>query len=326
MKEKNIIPTPKSIDNSKILEEAVKKLEILEQKQKLSEYTNKQKEQYEAAFKKMETQLKRKVQVDRIVTTGLNETTIQQMELFFKNLSNINVEVLKKAGNLQQNNQEVQTEQEDLGKLKSNINNLEKENEELKQKKEKYKKDIELLKNELREFKENSEKLMKENKNLTFNLEELNNVKINLESKLKESAKEKDELVEKLKKTDSIIVDYNKLKDIMEEKIQCEREKVELEDRSRHNFIELFRGNIKLLVYLKQLHNVTQYLKPNDILNLKLSNSVLRDEIDNSLQCTKQFYTQLSKKQYKKIKELSNLDVKKEYLVTENEIEHLITE
>jgi hypothetical protein len=326
MKDKNKIPTPKSIDNSKILEEAAKKLEILEQKQKLSEFTNQQKEQYEAALKKMETQLKKKVQLDRLVTNGINEATVGKMELFFRNLSAINIEVLKKAGNLQKSHREVQTEQEDIGKLKTDLSNLEKENDEFKMKKLKYKKDIELLKNELKEYKENNEKLIKENKHLNYNLEELNNVKLVLEGKLEESKREKEGLLEKLKKTDNTIEDYNKLKDIMEEKIQNERERVELEDRNRHNFIELFRGDIRVLVYLKLLNNVTQYLKPIDIVNLKLTGTVFRDEIDSNLDCTKQFYSKLCKKQYKKIKELSNIDVRKEYSITENEIEQLITE
>jgi hypothetical protein len=40
----------------------------------------------------------------------------------------------------------------------------------------------------------------------------------------------------------------------------------------------------------------------------------------------KGYYNQICKEQYSKIKELSNLDVKKEYCINETEIESLMTE
>jgi chromosome segregation ATPase len=326
MKDKNKISTPKSIDNSKILEEAVKKLEILEQKQKRSEMTVKQKERYDNTLKSMEAQLKRRVQLDRLISLGINENTISQIELFIRNISNVNLESLKKLGNISKSNKDVQTEADDIDKIKNGLQELEKENVELNEKKQKYKKEVDSIKAELKEYKENNEKLLKENKHLNYNLEELNNEKLSLEIKVKDINREKESLLEQIKKMEKINSDYNDLKKIMEEKIQNDREKVELEDRSRNNLIELFRGNVKVIIYLKQFHHITKYLSPTDILNLKLTNSAIRDEIDSNIDCVKGYYNQICKEQYSKIKELSNLDVKKEYCINETEIESLMTE
>jgi chromosome segregation ATPase len=326
MNGKNISQTPKNPDNNRIIEEAAKKLEKFEKCQKRAEKYFQDRERFEKVLGKMETNLKEKIQLDKKIKMGLNETTLEKIQMLLKSLSTLDVDILKHFSEKQMSvNKEIQTDQDEAKALRDNFNNLEKENEKMKHKINKYKSEIENLASEANSLRDINTKLQKENADLKESLEETSKVKNKLEIKIKEENKKTELLNSEIKKNEDIIKEYHEMKSLMAEKFQVEREKLEIEEKRKKNILEFFRGDIKVLVYLKVFDQVTEFLTPRDIYNVKSSNSTLRNEIERNPKCMKHNYENIIRQMNRKIRELNTFDIKKEYLTQDNEIEKLIT-
>jgi hypothetical protein len=327
MNAKNIAQTPKNLECNKIIEEAAKKLEKFEMCQKRAEKYFHDRDRFEKVLGKMETNLKEKIQLEKKIKLGLDENTLDKIQSLLKSLSGLNVDILKQFSTKQITvNKEVQTDQDDSKIVRDNLQNLEKENEKLKQKLQKYKSEIEIISSEVNSLKDLNTKLQKENSNMNQNLEEITKIKNKLESKIKEDNYQIDSLNSEICKNVDIIKEHQEMKNLMAEKFQVEREKLEIEEKRKKNVLEFFRGDIKVLVYLKVFDKVTEFLTPQDISNVKLSNSTLRNEIERNPNCIKQFYENIIRLQNMKINDLNNFDIKKEYITQDNEIEKLIVE
>jgi hypothetical protein len=151
-------------------------------------------------------------------------------------------------------------------------------------------------------------------------------IKNKLDSRVKEEAKEIEFLKSEINKNENIVKEYNEMKGVMAEKFQVEREKLEIEEKRKKNILEFFRGDIKVLVYLKVFDKVTEFLTPRDFYNVKLSNSTLRNEIERNPSCIKQYYENIIRVQNRRIRDLNSFDIKKEYMTHDNDIEKLLVE
>jgi chromosome segregation ATPase len=318
---------PKIPDNNRIIEEAAKKLEKFEKCQKRADKYFQERERFEKVLGKMENNLKEKIQVEKKIKMGLSETTLEKIQIVLKSLSGLNIDILKQISDKQITvNREIQTDQDDSKTLRDNFQNLEKENDKLKQKIQKYKNEIEILTSEANGLREMNTKLKKENTDLNQNLEEMTVIKNKLDSRVKEEAKEIEFLKSEINKNENIVKEYNEMKGVMAEKFQVEREKLEIEEKRKKNILEFFRGDIKVLVYLKVFDKVTEFLTPRDFYNVKLSNSTLRNEIERNPSCIKQYYENIIRVQNRRIRDLNSFDIKKEYMTHDNDIEKLLVE
>jgi chromosome segregation ATPase len=327
MNAKNIAQTPKNLDNNKIIEEAAKKLEKFEKGQKRAEKYFQDRDKLERIFGKIETNLKEKIQLEKKIKLGFCNNTLDQIQLLLQSLSGLNGDVLKQISEKQITvNKEVQTDQDDSKILRDNFQILEKENEKIKQKIQKYKNEQEALSSEVNSLKELNLKLQKENTDLNQNLEEMTKNKNKLESKIKIDVKKIESQNSEISKNEGIIKEYHEMKNLMAEKFQVEREKLEIEEKRKKNILEFFKGDIKVLVYLKVFDKVTEFLTPKDIYSVKLSNSTLHNEIERNPNCIKHYYENIVKLQNRKINELNSFDIKKEYIAQDCEIEKLIVE
>jgi chromosome segregation ATPase len=320
----NNYSTNPSPSNTKLFEDAAKKLQKIEIDRKNAEKYFKDKEMAENKMKLLESNLKKKVKLEKRATLGLEEKTLEKMQILLKSLSNVDLNLINKIEVSEKSSKEVQTENEDTQILKDKLSTLEKENEKNLFKKKEYKKQIELLKSEMENLKNFNEKISKENKLLQHNLEEMTNLKNELENRSKEYQMRIDQLNETLQKSQRSLVDYEELKKMMEEKLMNEKESVELEEQRKESLIK--KGHLNIFIYYDMIDQVTKFLPASDVINLKRTNRSIYQNVEKNLNCMNQFYKSVIFSYKKKLHELSSLDIKKEYIVNDMEIERLIKE
>lgn len=310
--------------NTKLFEDAAKKLQKIEMDRKNAEKYFKEREMAENKLKLLESNLKKKVKLEKRAYQGLEEKTIEKVEILLKSLSNVDLNIINKIEVSQKTSTEVQTDNEDTQNLKDKLSLLEKENEKNLTKKKEYKKQIELHKSEIDNLKAFNEKISKENKLLQNNLQEITAIKVEYENRLKDYQMKIDNLNETLEKSQKSLFDYEELKKMMEEKLMDEKETLELEEQRKESLIK--KGNLNILINYDLIDQVTKYLTPSDIINLKKTNRTTYLSIEKNINCMNHFYINLINCYKKKIHELSSLDIKKEYIVNDMEIERLIKE
>jgi hypothetical protein len=325
--QKNIVNFNSNIgSNTKLFEDASKKLQKIEKDRHQAEKYFKERENAENKMKLLESNLKKKVKLDKRAALGLEEKTVEKMQTLLKSLTNVDVGMINKIEISEKNSQHVQTEQEDTQVMKEKLITLEKENEKSMTKKKEYKKQIELFKSEIETLKSFNQKLSKENKLLQHNLEESGNSKHDLEIKNKDLILQIENLNEIVRKSQQTLKDYEELKKIMEEKLRIETQSLEIEEQRRDSAVKNHKGSLKLLIYFDLIDQVTKFLPAADVMNLKKADKMIYDGIDNNLRCMNSFYKNLIISYKKKLQEISSLDIKKEYLVSDIEIERLIKE
>jgi hypothetical protein len=74
------------------------------------------------------------------------------------------------------------------------------------------------------------------------------------------------------------------------------------------------------------MEKVTYYLKPSEINSLKLTNRSINTEIETNPHCLKDYFRKCIYEYQKKITELNKYDLKKEYHISEGELERIISE
>jgi len=317
-----------NILNSKIIEDAAKKLQQIEKGQKQAEKYFKEREMNEQKLKMIETNLKKKINSEKKTGVGIEEKTFEKIDGLLHLLSTLNSDTLEKISQSKNEklSQYVQTEKEDTEILKEKLINLEKENEKNLARKNELKRDLAVAKTEIENLKMFNDKLSKENKLIQNELEDNINAKNELSSKLIEIEKENKELRETLKKFEQNLKEFEVLKKHMEEQLQIEKDTVEEEEKTRRKVIEHYRGNLELLAYFKMMEKVTYYLKPSDINNLKLTNRVINTEIETNPHCSKDYFKKSIYDYQRKITELNKYDLKKDYHISEGELERIISE
>jgi len=313
---------------NKIFEDAAKKLQLIEKKQKAAEKYFKERENNEAKLKLIESNLKKKVKSDKRSSFGLEERTAEKLQNLLRTLSTVDLSLLnliEKKG-VEKISTTIQTDGEDSESLNSKLIQLEKENEKNLNKRREYKSEIEIYKSEIENLKTLNEKITKENKLLQDNLEEMTKSKKYLESKLKEFKSKNEELITQLNKSEVLLKEYEELKQIMEEKLEVEKENIELEENNRTNILNSLRGNLKILPYLNILSNVTKFLEPKDLDNLKCTSRVFYESIEKDNLTLKNYYRSIILKYKQKVNELDKMDMRKEYLVNDTQVEKFILE
>lgn len=310
---------------SSIFEEAAKKLKILEKGQKEAERYFKARDAFENKLKLLESNLKKKVILEKKANNTLDEKTLERISEILKNISDLDPSVIRYIDQ-PKISVETQTEEEDLKSLSDKIAKLEKENEQLQAKKIKFKSEIEVLRNEVANLQNINEKQAKELKNLQANFEEVSSQRSDIEIKLKELTRYNENLLENVKKHDKLIKEYTELKAAMEDSIKLEREKYEYEEAKRNNIYSEFRGNFMSIPQMDILNEITVFLPGKDIGNLVRTCKNIYYSFKNNKECVKHFYNNLIVLYKKKINQLSNYDVKTEYKIGDPEIERLFKE
>jgi hypothetical protein len=325
--QKNVHQTPQ-INNTKLFEDAAKKLQKIEKDRKQAEKYFKERENNENKLKLMESNIKKKVKQEKRASMGLEEKTVEKLQILLKTLSIVDLSILNKIDDkgLEKETKQTQTDKEETAALMEKLNNLEKETDKNLAKKSEYKKQIALMKSEIETLKEFNEKLTKENKLLTQNLDETNKLKKEAETKFKDLQSQNQILSDNLSKNTKMLKEYIELKATMEEKIKMEQESMDLEEIEREKAMKELKGNFKILVHFNLMHNVTEFLHPKDFNNLKLTCKQIHDSLDNNINSTKHFYRSLVSSFKLKLKEFENVDFKKEYIISDTEMEKLLRE
>ena len=327
-KQKNLNnPTITKYPKETIFEEATKKLKIIEKGQKDAEKYFKSRDATENKLKLLESNLKKKVFLEKRANNTLEEKTLDKISIILKNISELDLNVIKHLDQTnQKKNAEIQTDQEDIKALTDKILDLEKDNENLLKKKTDFKSEIELLKTEISQIQNNHEKINKELKNLQVTFEEVSSQKSDMEIKLKELTRYNENLLENVKKHDKLIKEYNDLKIAMEDNIKVDKEKYDYEENKRIFLYNENKGNIMLVTHFDLMNNITQFLSVKDFNNLFLANKGINYTLKNSRECMSIYYNQLLSLHKSKIFEFENYDLKKEYKINDNEVEKLFKE
>lgn len=316
-----------NLANSKIIEDAARKLQQIERGQKQAEKYFKEREVYEVKLKKIETNLKRKINGDKKSLSGFEEKTFDKIENLLQILSSLDPNILEKINQIRNEkvSEYVQTDKEETEALKEKLTNVEKKNEKYIMKKNELKKDLAVAKTEIENLKIFNEKLSKENKLLHNNMEETNIAKKEIDNKFQEILKENIELKERLKKYEQNLKEYEELKKYMEEQLQIEKESVEEEEKTRSKVLKHYKGSIELLSYFKLFDKLTNYLSASDINNLKLTSRSINLEIETNPICLKDYFRKIISHQKKKINEFSKYDLKTEYHISDGELERIMS-
>jgi len=308
-----------------IFEEAAKKLKILEKGQKEAERYFKSRDTFENKLKLLESNLKRKVILEKKVNSTFEEKTLERISDILRSISELDPNVIKYIDQPKVSI-ETQTEEEDLKSLNDKVTKLEKENENFLKKKIKLKSELELVKNEVNDLLNLNEKQSKELKILQANFEEVSSQRSDIEIKLKELLRYNENLLENVKKHDKLIKEYTELKAAMEDSIKLEREKFEHEETKRNNIYSEFKSNFMSIPQMDILNEITVFMSGKDIGNLIRTCKNVYYSYKNNKECVKDFYENLILQYHKKIKQLSNFDVKTEYKINDPEIERLFKE
>lgn len=312
-----------------IYSQAAKKLEKLEKGQKQAEKYFVARENQENRLKAIESNLKKKLLDEKRAASGLHDKVVTKMEDLLRSLSSVDTNLLTKMNMVrssEKSDKEIQTETEETEILKEKISNLEKENEKLVVKKQQLKKEKEVIISENAHLKEYNEKLVRENKLLQNNYNEILSQKNEIDTKCQELAKKEFEVSKLCKKYEHDISEYHKLKTVMEEKIKLEQERYEIEEKMRDKDIEKYRGKLTVLVPIFSLHTLTSFLGPKDIVNLQLTNKMMYRGFNKDILCLTEYYKSVITVQNKIIQELKTHDLKKDYSISDNDIEKLMKE
>ena len=312
-------------NKNSIFEEAAKKLKVLEKGQREAERYFKARDANENKLKLLESNIKRKVFLEKKANNTLDENTLDKISEILKNISRLDTSVIKYFDQPKKNN-ETQTEEEDIKTLIDKIAKLEKENESLHSKKIKFKSEIEISKVEISNLQNVNEKQAKELKNLQASFEEVSSQRSDIEIKLKELTRYNENLLENVKKHDKLIKEYNELKSAMEDSIKLEREKYDFEESRRNNIYSEFKGNFMSIPQMDILNEITDFLPGKDIGNLILTCKNVYYSFKNNKVCVRNYYTNLIDLYKKKVSHLNSFDIKTEYKIGDCEIERLFKE
>lgn len=314
-----------SSHKNSIFEEVAKKLKILEKGQKEAERYFKARDAFENKLKLLESNLKKRVILEKKANNTLDEKTLERISDILRNISELDPSVIKYIDQ-PKTSSETQTEEEDLKALNDKLAKLEKENENLHAKKIKFKSEIEVLKNEVANLQNLNEKQAKELKILQTNFEEVSSQRSDIEIKLKELTRYNENLLENVKKHDKLIKEYNELKAAMEDSIKIEREKFEFEEAKRNNIYAEFKGNFMSIPQMDILNEISVFLAGKDVGNLIRTCKNVYYSFKNNKECVKNFYDNLILQYKKKISQLSKFDLKTEYKIGDPQIENLFKE
>lgn len=308
-----------------IFEEASKKLKILEKGQKEAERYFKARDAFENKLKLLESNLKKKVFLEKKANSTLDEKTLERISDILKSISELEPNVIKYIDK-PKISVETQTEEEDIKLLNDKVTKLEKENETLHLKKKKLKSELEILKAEVSNLQDINERQSKELKSIQANFEEVSSERSDIEIKVKELTRYNENLLENVKKHDKLIKEYNELKAAMEDSIKLEREKYDYEEIKRSNIYNEFKSNFMSIPQMDILNEITAFLPSKDVGNLISTCRNIYYSFRNNKECVKNFYDNLIIQYKKKINQLSNLDLKTEYRIGDPEIEKLFKE
>jgi hypothetical protein len=316
----------KETNSNKLLEDAAKKLKKIEEQRNQAEKYFKEREVKENKMKLLESNLKKKVVLEKRASLGLEEKTLEQITLLLSALANIDTNLLNKVDDkfARKSSEGVQTEKDDTANLIDKLSLLEKNNEKYYEKKKDYEKEIELLKIEIENIKQFNDKLTKENKLLSSSLDETNNSKLKVEKKLNELQTENLKLNENINKLSESLKDYESLKKIMEDNLNTEKEISIIGQSIKNNLIE--KKSIHILFENNCYENILTFLRPQEIHNLRLTNQQINNKIENNLVCMNFYYKSIIRNLKWKLDELGRLDIKKEYMVGDTEVERLVKE
>lgn len=315
-------------NNANVIEEATRKLIPIAMEQKIKEKYLAEKETKEQVLKQMELRLKQKVAQEKRISFGLEDKALERIDSLVTFLSTLKPSTLSDIDSIYSKKASIhtQTDEDETSVLLSKVAILEKENEASQSKKDKYKKKLKLLQNENQELKSYSDKMQKENKMYQQTIEELMKIKSNQEQTITQSKKENSELQCTIQNTTKTINDLNQMKKAFEDKIQIEISKKKIEEKVRNDYLKANKCTFKILLVTHQLNDVIGYLTVKDICNFKLANKAISIEIANSNSIQRLFYTKVIDEKNKKINQLKNYEIKKEYLIQNAKLEQLIKE
>ena len=317
------------IPNEKdVIDEATKKLILLEKKQEKYNKFYAPIKQKEKTLLKIEENLQKKISNDIKNKIGLEDKSLDKIQNILFAISKLNSSnIAYLDSQLSDKNEiEIQTEENDYSLLVQKVNILEKDKENFLNEKSEFIKENEILKKQNNELKNENEKYLKEIRFLKNSVNELNNFKNNSDKSFQNLKNENSKLQIQIIELQKTIDELSKIKKQFEEKIEVElKNKKEL---MKNIFFSKKQMNSPFIYLLEthQLNSIFPYLSIEDICNFKISNKKINHSFANSILNLKNFYISIIKKKNDKINSLKKYDIKKAYLVKIPKLEQLINE
>jgi chromosome segregation ATPase len=319
---KDTNPSHDDPNSTAFLEKVKEKLEVLSVKQNDSHKYFKKRDAIENRLKQFESNLKKKVFMEKNITNNLNEKTLQQISDILKKISTLDKNVLNLIDNPKRSI-EIQTEFEDENSFRNKIDNYEKNEKKLKEKKSKLKTNIREIKTENEILKEKNENLIKQNEYLKKDFEQISKINKDIEDQIKNLNLKNEEYSHFEEKYSKILKEYDELKFAMEDNIKNDREKYDFEENKRNEIHFMYMGNFNIIPQLDILNEVTQFLPNKDIANVIRISKDINISFKNNKKCVKNYFYNLIQNYKKKVIKLENLDIKMEYRVNNEELEKL---
>ena len=317
------------IPNEKdVIDEATKKLILLEKKQEKYNKFYAPIKQKEKTLLKIEENLQKKISNDIKNKIGLEDKSLDKIQNILFAISKLNSSnIAYLDSQLSDKNEiEIQTEENDYSLLVQKVNILEKDKENFLNEKSEFIKENEILKKQNNELKNENEKYLKEIRFLKNSVNELNNFKNNSDKSYQNLKNENSKLQIQIIELQKTIDELSKIKKQFEEKIEVDlKNKKEL---MKNIFFSKKQMNSPFIYLLEthQLNSIFPYLSIEDICNFKISNKKINHSFANSILNLKNFYISIIKKKNDKINSLKKYDIKKAYLVKIPKLEQLINE
>ena len=317
------------IPNEKdVIDEATKKLILLEKKQEKYNKFYAPLKQKEKTLLKIEENLQKKISNDIKNKIGLEDKSLDKIQNILFAISKLNSSnIAYLDSQLSDKNEiEIQTEENDYSLLVQKVNILEKDKENFLNEKSEFIKENEILKKQNNELKNENEKYLKEIRFLKNSVNELNNFKNNSDKSFQNLKNENSKLQIQIIELQKTIDELSKIKKQFEEKIEVDlKNKKEL---MKNIFFSKKQMNSPFIYLLEthQLNSIFPYLSIEDICNFKISNKKINHSFANSILNLKNFYISIIKKKNDKINSLKKYDIKKAYLVKIPKLEQLINE
>ena len=317
------------IPNEKdVIDEATKKLILLEKKQEKYNKFYAPIKQKEKTLLKIEENLQKKISNDIKNKIGLEDKSLDKIQNILFAISKLNSSnIAYLDSQLSDKNEiEIQTEENDYSLLVQKVNILEKDKENFLNEKSEFIKENEILKKQNNELKNENEKYLKEIRFLKNSVNELNNFKNNSDKSFQNLKNENSKLQIQIIELQKTIDELSKIKKQFEEKIEVDlKNKKEL---MKNIFFSKKQMNSPFIYLLEthQLNSIFPYLSIEDICNFKISNKKINHSFANSILNLKNFYISIIKKKNDKINSLKKYDIKKAYLVKIPKLEQLINE
>jgi chromosome segregation ATPase len=309
-------------NSTAFLEKVKEKLEVLSEKQNDSDKYFKKRDANENKLKQLESNLKKKVFMEKNFASNLNEKTLQQISDVLRKISSLDKNILNLIDNPKRSI-EIQTHIEDENSLRNKIDNFEKNQKKLKEKKLKLKTEIKEIKTENEILKEKNENLNKQNDYLKKDYDHISKINKELEDQIKKLNLKNEELSFNEEKYSKILIEYEELKSAMEDMIKNDREKYDFEENKRNEIHFMYMGNFNIIPQLDILNEVTQFLNVKDISNVMRLSKDIHISFKNNKKCMKNYFYNLVQIYKKKVVKLENLDTKMEYRVNNEELERL---